>query len=135
MRAVPLLLCLALAGPATAQIITPGQLEEALGETRQRSVEVASGTIVTLRALDKVSGALADLEVPVGSSAAYQRITVEVLACRYPSENPASDAFAYLRLTDSAHQEPLFQGWMIASSPALNALDHPRYDIWVLACR
>ncbi|MGB0800115.1 MAG: DUF2155 domain-containing protein, partial [Planktomarina sp.] len=26
-------------------------------------------------------------------------------------------------------------GWMVASSPALNALEHPRYDIWVLRCK
>jgi len=30
--------------------------------------------------------------------------------------------------------KPVFKGWMIASSPALNALDHPRYDVWVLRC-
>lgn len=130
-----LLLCLALAVPAAAQVISPGQLEEALGETRQRAVAVTSGTVVTLRALDKVSGVLADLEVPVGANTSYQRLTVEVLACRFPTDNPASDAFAFLRLTDSTRAESLFQGWMIASSPALNALDHPRYDIWVLGCR
>ena len=28
----------------------------------------------------------------------------------------------------------LFSGWMFASIPALSALDHPVYDIWVLDC-
>ncbi|MGB1970407.1 MAG: DUF2155 domain-containing protein, partial [Paracoccaceae bacterium] len=27
-----------------------------------------------------------------------------------------------------------FMGWMVASSPALNPLDHRRYDVWVLRC-
>ena len=31
--------------------------------------------------------------------------------------------------------EPLFSGWMFASSPALNALEHPVYDVWVIDCR
>ena len=28
-----------------------------------------------------------------------------------------------------------FRGWMFASSPALNALENPVYDISVLACK
>ena len=58
-----------------------------------------------------------------------------VTACRYPAEDPASDAFAFLQITDMRGEEQVFQGWMIASSPALNALDHPRYDVWVMSCR
>jgi len=27
-----------------------------------------------------------------------------------------------------------FSGWMFADSPALSALDHPRYDLWVINC-
>ena len=29
---------------------------------------------------------------------------------------------------------PLFTGWMFASSPALSALEHPVYDVWVIDC-
>ena len=35
---------------------------------------------------------------------------------------------------DSRASEPVFVGWMIATSPALSAMDHPRYDVWVLNC-
>lgn len=28
----------------------------------------------------------------------------------------------------------IFRGWMFASSPALNALEHPVYDVWVINC-
>ena len=56
-----------------------------------------------------------------------------VSACRYPSENAAADAYAHVTVTDPG-QTVLFDGWMIASSPALSAMDHPRYDIWVLSC-
>ena len=27
-----------------------------------------------------------------------------------------------------------FSGWMFASSPALSAMEHPVYDLWVLDC-
>ena len=33
-----------------------------------------------------------------------------------------------------AEGENIFRGWMFASSPALNALEHPVYDVWVINC-
>lgn len=130
-----LVLSVLLAAPAVAQTIDPSVLGQALGATRPTGPEVTTGSQATLRALDKVSGLLSDLEIAVGATQPYQRLAVELLACRFPTENTASDAFAFLRITDPARRETLFQGWMIASSPGLNALDHPRYDIWVLSCR
>ena len=29
----------------------------------------------------------------------------------------------------------LFSGWMFASSPAVSALEHPVYDVWVTDCK
>ena len=34
-----------------------------------------------------------------------------------------------------AEGENIFRGWMFASSPALNALEHPVYDVWVIDCK
>lgn len=120
--------------PAAAQI-TWQPSPPATTPTRQAGPEVASGTVGVLRALDKVSGAVVDLEVAVGATVDHARLRVTLTACRYPTENPASDAYAFLEIVDAARNELLFRGWMIASSPALNALDHPRYDIWVIRCR
>jgi hypothetical protein len=121
--------------PATAQTVwEPLQPSETL-PTRQRGPELATGTAGTLRALDKVSGAVVDLAVSVGTTTTYGRVTVSLLACRYPVENPSSDAFGFIEIRDAQDNEMLFRGWMIASSPALSALDHPRYDIWMMRCR
>ena len=54
--------------------------------------------------------------------------------CRYPVGNPSGNAYASLEISETGKPGVLFSGWMIASSPALNALDHSRYDIWVLRC-
>ena len=54
--------------------------------------------------------------------------------CRYPVDNPASNAFAHLTITESGRDGVVFSGWMVAASPALSALEHPRYDVWVLRC-
>jgi len=106
---------LALAGPAAA-------------------VETANGDLATLRAIDKVTGAVEDLAIAAGSSAVFGRMTVDIGQCRYPVANPSGDAFAWVVIHMEGEDAPAFQGWMIASAPALDALDDPRYDIWLLRC-
>ncbi|RSK34873.1 DUF2155 domain-containing protein [Rhodovulum iodosum] len=87
-----------------------------------------------LRGLDKLTGTLTDMQLSTGQSAELGYLTVTLGECRYPVSNPASDAFAYVTVIDDRDDRPVFSGWMLASSPALNALDHPRYDVWVLRC-
>ena len=96
--------------------------------------EGASGRGAVLRGLDKISGEVQDMTLAVGDTLIFHHLTVALTGCRYPAENPSSDAYAFLDITDSVSAERLFHGWMVASSPALNALDHPRFDIWVMAC-
>ena len=88
----------------------------------------------TVRVLDKQTGTTADLALKLGAAQITGKLGVEMDDCRYPSVDPASDAYAHLTITDANVKAPVFQGWMIASSPALSALDHPRYDVWVLSC-
>ena len=87
-----------------------------------------------LRWLDKLTGETADIELMRGQEAVSGRLTIRLDSCRYPSDNPTSDAEAHLTITEAGIDAPVFDGWMIASSPGLSALDHPRYDVWVLRC-
>lgn len=98
----------------------------------QESTTLGQGAI--LRGLDRISGDVADLSLVIGSGATLGRMRVTLRQCRYPVDNPSGDAFAYMDIVDTKTDIPVFAGWMIASSPALNALDHPRYDLWVLRC-
>lgn len=93
-----------------------------------------SGTGAVLRGLDKVNGETRDIEIARGETNTVFGIDIALTDCRYPAENPTGDAFAYLTIWEQGAQRAAFEGWMIASSPALNALDHARYDIWVLRC-
>lgn len=114
-----LALLLALALPASAQ---------------EKTTEVTSGIGAVLRGLDKVNGQTVDVDVQSGGTQTVFGLEVQLADCRYPVNNPTGDAFAYLTIRDEGGQEVRFQGWMIASAPALNALDHNRYDVWVLRC-
>jgi|TARA_R110000787_G_scaffold68914_8_gene153820 hypothetical protein len=96
--------------------------------------EATSANGAVLRALDKVSGAARDVEITRGQSVEIGSLTVQLNDCRFPVGNPSGDAYAELEITESGGDGRLFSGWMIASSPALSALEHPRYDVWVIRC-
>mgnify|MGYP001065604805 CR=1 FL=1 len=119
-----LLLMLALALPATAQ--------EATGQATGPEFTESDGA--SLRFLDKLTSETGDVSLSLGQSARFGRLVVQLDSCRYPTSNPASDAEAHLTITEETTSSELFNGWMLASSPALSALDHPRYDVWVLGC-
>lgn len=87
-----------------------------------------------LRWLDRMSGETADVELSRGQSAVWGRLTIQLNGCRYPEDNPTGEAYAHLTIRDSLAPDTVFSGWMVASSPALSALDHARYDVWVLRC-
>ena len=46
---------------------------------------------------------------------------------------PVSEAVTR-SIDDALFGEAIFKGWMFASSPSLNAIEHPTYDVWVIAC-
>ena len=94
--------------------------------------------VAVLQALDKVSARVSVLEVPVGKTVAFGTLEITARACdkRPPEETPESAAF--LEITDKRPGQAAttpFVGWMFASSPALSAMEHPVYDVWVLDCK
>ena len=101
----------------------------------QDNIETSRGAGAVLRTLDKVSSEIADVELAPGESADIGRLTVRLGECRYPSADPNSDAYAQMVITDRNSRATLFDGWMVASSPALSALDDARYDVWLMACK
>ncbi|THH38068.1 DUF2155 domain-containing protein [Aliishimia ponticola] len=98
----------------------------------QARTAVAPGAV--LRVLDKVSGSTADFELRNGTAARVGRLDIAVSECRYPEGNRSGDAYVGIEIRETGRDEPVFEGWMIASAPALSALDHARYDIWVIGC-
>ena len=98
------------------------------------AAEVVSARGGLLRMLDRTTGIVTDHDLARGQAQALGRLSVTLDACRYPADLPTGEAYAHLTITDPDVAAPLFRGWMIASSPALSALDHQRYDVWVLRC-
>ncbi|MDB4132767.1 DUF2155 domain-containing protein [Amylibacter sp.] len=100
----------------------------------QGSIKVTNGSGALLRTLDRLSGNVADFKITNGEEIALGNINVLMKECRYPSRSIDSNAFAFLVISGQETEKLFFEGWMISSSPALSALEHPRYDVWVLKC-
>lgn len=92
--------------------------------------------VAELQGLDKVTARVSTFTAPVDRPVTFGGLTLRVLACwkNPPEETPESAA--YLEVLDSteASGRPIFAGWIYASSPAVNALEHPVYDVWLLDC-
>jgi hypothetical protein len=97
-----------------------------------------------LRGLDKVTGKARDFRAPIGKAVIYGGLSIVVRACvkRPPEETPEVKVFLEVSDRKKLAAQPadpksatIFSGWMFASSPALNALEHPVYDVWAIDCR
>ena len=90
-----------------------------------------------LRAIDKVTARISTVTAPIDQPVRFGAFEIVVRSCqdRPPTETPENAAF--LQIDEDRPDAPrkrIFSGWMFSSSPALNALEHPVYDIWVHAC-
>ncbi|WP_421791434.1 DUF2155 domain-containing protein [Hyphobacterium sp.] len=102
------------------------------------------GNVLVMRGLDKVTARTEDFEIRIGEEHAFGSLTILPRYCRRrpPEETPETFVFVEIferRLEDGSMVEEggerIFSGWMMASNPALNPLEHPVYDVWPIDCR
>jgi hypothetical protein len=94
--------------------------------------------VATIRALDKDTAHVEELDVPINKPLKFGRLLITVHTCRTTPPEEAPEAAAYMEVSEFKVGEkdaPVFTGWMFASSPALSALEHPVYDIWLIGCK
>jgi hypothetical protein len=118
-----------LAGPAAGQT-----LQEPPGASRW----MAPAPTAVLQTLDKITGRVRTAETPIEQTLRFGTLDIMVRACRKkpPEETPESAAFIEIReVKPGETPRTLFTGWMFASSPAISALEHPVYDVWVIDCK
>jgi hypothetical protein len=90
-----------------------------------------------LQGLDKVTARVSEVEAVVGAEARFGTLAITARACLEspPTEPPESAAFLEIRdVGPVGDGRTVFSGWMFASSPAVSALEHPVYDVWVVGC-
>lgn len=97
--------------------------------------------VAVLQGLDKITARISPIYATLGLPTYFGSLEIVVRTCREtpPTEPPESAAFLEVRElplnADRDHEpEVLFSGWMFASSPAVSALEHAVYDLWVVDC-
>lgn len=139
MRKVLGLVCFAAASLwlATADAQTsPAGLQNALAQATPDKQGIRKVLIV--RGLDKMTGRAFTFMAPIGRPVQYATLTITARFCHSTPPLEAPETTAFLQITDTRPGEdpkPVFSGWMFASAPEINAMQHPLYDVWVIACR
>ena len=93
---------------------------------------------INLKALDKITAKTSAIQLAIGEKKIFGTLEIKALKCQLSEKNDSTDTVAYLQVKDLSakdnNQVFLFNGWTFASSPTLQSIDHPIYDLWIISC-
>ena len=93
---------------------------------------------INLTALDKITAKTSSIRLPIGDKKFFGSLEIKALKCQLSEGKDTSDTVAYIQVKDLSatdnNQVFLFNGWTFASSPTLQSIDHPIYDLWITNC-
>ncbi len=93
---------------------------------------------INLKALDKITAKTSSIRLAVGDKKFFGSLEIKALKCQFSEGSDISDTVAYIQVKDLSakdnNQVFLFNGWQFASSPTLQSIDHPIYDLWITSC-
>jgi len=93
---------------------------------------------VNLIALDKITAKTFLIKLAVDEIFIFGPLEIKALKCQISEGMETSDTVAYIQVKDLSSKDNnsvfLFNGWTFASSPTLQSIDHPIYDLWITGC-
>ena len=93
---------------------------------------------INLKALDKITAKTSSFRIAIGDKKFFGPLEIKALKCQLFEGESSSDTVAYLQVKDFSAKDNdrvfLFNGWTFASSPTLQSIDHPIYDLWITGC-
>ena len=93
---------------------------------------------INLTALDKITAKTSSIRLAVGDKKFFGPLEIKALKCQISEGKNTLDTVAYLQVIDLSSKDNnqvfLFNGWTFASSPTLQSIDHPIYDLWINSC-
>ena len=93
---------------------------------------------INLKALDKITAKTSTIRLAVGEISFFGPLEIKALKCQLSENKDSTDTVAYLQVKDLSakdnNQVFLFNGWTFASSPTLQSIDHPIFDLWIIGC-
>jgi hypothetical protein len=95
--------------------------------------------VATFAGLDKITGRITRFDVYIDETVLFGALELTPRACYdRPSSDTLQRTSAFLEVDQRSLEggaERIFTGWMFADSPALNAVDHAVYDVWLIECK
>ena len=93
---------------------------------------------INLMTLDKITAKTSSIRLTLGEKKIFGPLEIKALKCELSENNNSVDTVAYLQVKDLSNNDNnqvfLFNGWTFASSPTLQSIDHPVYDLWITSC-
>lgn len=105
--------------------------------TRQ---DYREGHRAELKILDKITARVTPVTMMVGEELRHGRLTITLHRCATTPPEFTPESVAFVDLAENLGNQSgdntrtLFSGWIFASSPGVSALEHPVYDVWLIAC-
>ena len=104
----------------------------------EKLVKKSDKVYINIKALDKITAKTLAIKLGIGEKKYFGSLEIKGLKCQLSENNEFSDTVAYLQVKDldskNNNQVFLFNGWTFASSPTLQSIDHPVYDLWIISC-
>lgn len=98
--------------------------------------EISTNSAI-MQSMDKVTGRVKQITVPVNSKITYGDFSLVLRACKKRPAEETPENFAFVDVADKSfgvEEYNIFKGWMLSSTPGINAIEHPIYDVWLLEC-
>jgi hypothetical protein len=95
------------------------------------------GTQLLLRGLEKITGRPTNITAPIGKPVHFATLTITARYCYSTPQSETPETTAFVQIEDHRPDQParrVFSGWMYGSTPGLNGVEHPLYDVWVISC-
>ena len=93
---------------------------------------------INLTALDKITAKTSSIRLAIGEKNFFGSLEIKALKCQLYEGKDNTDTVAYIQVKDLSSKDNnsvfLFNGWTFVSSPTLQSIDHPIYDLWVTGC-
>lgn len=105
--------------------------------TTASSAQPIGNPVAVFSGLDKITGRIITFNVQIDETVQFGALQVTPRVCytRPPTEAQQTTSFVEVdEITLSNEVRRIFSGWMFASSPGLNAIEHPIYDVWLINC-
>jgi len=102
-----------------------------------RSAPPQGGSLLMMRGLDKITGRPTSITAPIGRPVHFATLTITARFCYSTPASETPETAAFVQIQDNRPDQTarsIFSGWMYGSSPGLNGVEHPLYDVWVISC-